>query len=54
MGSGFEHSINKGQSRQSYVLAKTADDWKIARCQNARVDAEAAARTESPNYEKTF
>jgi uncharacterized protein (TIGR02246 family) len=36
------HVIDKGQNRQTYVLTKEADGWKIMHCENVRVDAEAA------------
>jgi uncharacterized protein (TIGR02246 family) len=31
----------KGQTKQSYVLSKESDGWKIAHAQNVRIDAEA-------------
>lgn len=31
----------KAQNRQTYVLTKEPDGWRIAHCQNVRVDAEA-------------
>ena len=34
--------IEKGQNRQTYILAKEAEGWKIVHCENVRVDAEAA------------
>jgi uncharacterized protein (TIGR03067 family) len=36
------HVISKQQDRQTYVLAKEPDGWKIMHCQNVWVDAEAA------------
>ena len=34
--------IDKRQDRQTYVLSKEADGWKIVHCENVWVDAEAA------------
>ena len=36
------HVISKRQDRQTYVLSKEADGWKIVHCENVWVDAEAA------------
>ena len=35
-------TIDKRQDRQTYVLAKEPDGWKVVHCQNVWVDAEAA------------
>jgi uncharacterized protein (TIGR02246 family) len=35
------HVMPKGQTKQSYVLAKESNGWKIVHAQNVRVDAEA-------------
>jgi uncharacterized protein (TIGR02246 family) len=35
------HVMPKGQTKQSYVLAKESDGWKIVHAQNVRIDAEA-------------
>jgi uncharacterized protein (TIGR02246 family) len=41
----------KAQNRQTYVLTKEPGGWRIAHCQNVRVDAE-AARNDPVNSEK--
>ena len=35
------HVMPKGQTKQSYVLAKEPEGWKIVHAQNVRIDAEA-------------
>jgi uncharacterized protein (TIGR02246 family) len=35
------HVMPKGQTKQSYVLAKESDGWKIVHAENVRIDAEA-------------
>lgn len=44
--------ISKRQDRQTYVLAKEPDGWKIVHCQNVWVDAEAAKHDPVNNNKK--